>query len=140
MAEFKIVSWNPGEVVTAEGLNALVSRDDNLRETKVSGSHSGIKTGIKLISGISTIGGVKASSRSIAVKFGQTFSSGCRPAVTASITSTSQAQLFTTITGPGSVALPTRDGFDIKVTMSSAYPAAKRKLNTCYVSWIAMGY
>src|SRR5690606_17186954 len=119
-------------------LNALVSRDDNLMETKVSGSHGSRKTGVKLLSGIATIKGIKASSNNLAVRFSQTFTSGCRPHIATSITSSSQGQLFTTVTGPGKIVLPTRDGFDIKVTMSSAYPAAKRKLNNCYVSWIAM--
>lgn len=144
MAEYKVVSWSPGEVVTAESLNALAGRDDWLREFKAQGKHTsrGVSrnTGILLVSGIVGVGKTNSSSRSVAVKFGNFFSTGVQPAVTTSITSSSQGQLFVTVTGPGKTVLPTRDGFDVKVTMSSAYPAAKRKLNACYVSYIAMGY
>lgn len=140
MAEYKVVSWSPGEVVTAESLNALSGRDDWLKEYKVQGKHQSRNTGILLVSGIVPVNKTTASSRTVPVKFGKFFSTGCVPAVTTAITSSSQAQLFTNITGPGTLVQPTRDGFDVQVVMSSAYPTAKRKLNKCFVSFIAMGY
>lgn len=144
MAEYKVVSWSPGEVVTAESLNALAGRDDWLKENAVTGKHTygtTRTTGVKLVNGLTTIAANTGNDRrTVRVNFGNFFSSGCRPVVTTSVTSTTQAQLFVNITGPGSIVAPTREGFDIQVIVSGAYAAKNRKLKKCYVSWIAMGY
>lgn len=143
MATWNVVSWSPGEVMTSQKMNQMAERDEYLKETKVTGHYWGDplrSKGVVILAGIATVPGAKGDRNRVPVRFPKTFSGSCRPIITTGMISPSQAQVFINISGLGSTAFPTSNGFDIHAVMSSAYPAAKRKLAKLYVPWQAVGY
>lgn len=143
MAEFKVVSWSPLDQITDEKLDAMVSNDNYLRDNMMTGQYAahGVTrtTGIRMLSGLVLITASKTNTQTKNVSFGNYFSTACRPVVTTGILSTSQRMIFATIDGLGSLAAPTRDGFQVHVYVDSTSKSKKISRNF-YVSWHAMGF
>lgn len=143
MAEWKIVSWSPIDIITDEKLDAMVSNDNWLKDNMPSAQYNayGLKrtTGVKFLSGIARIAASKSNVNSVSVDFGGIFTASCRPIVTTGINSTSQRMVYVTFDGPGSEAHASSRGFQLTAYVDSVSKVKKITRNI-YVNWIAIGY
>lgn len=141
--EYVVISWSDQEDITGEKLDAMVSNTNYLRDNMLRGNYgaNGITrdVGLKIASGLVLITASKTPIQSRTVSFSNYFSDSCKPIVTTGVVSSSQRRIFVSVNGPGSLPMPTRDGFQVVVEVDST---SKKKSITrnFYVSWIAMGW
>lgn len=140
---FKVVSWSPNDPITDDKLGAMIDNDTYLRDNMVRARYNAngvIKTtGVKIASGLALISSGKSAQFTRNVTFGSYFQTGCRPIITTGTVAGSQRQIWVTVDGPGSLLLPTRDGFQVHVFVNSASKTKKIARNF-YVAWHALGY
>lgn len=141
---FRAVNFQPNQLLTEDLLDQLASNQNYLFEMRASATWTGGSLrraeGVRLISGRSLIAATKRNYQGVTVGFGNYFSAGCTPNITATPVSTSQRRYFITINGIGTL-YPDNRGFQIYAFLDAQTPKKQNKIaKSFYVSWIAMGY
>jgi hypothetical protein len=145
VSDYQSVSWSDDEDITSDKLNRMARNEDYLEGHYIDQSYSayGITKvdGLKIAAGVVTMGpnaGIKFSKE---VHFGNFFTVGCQPAVTATLATISQTRAFCTIKGIAAADLnPNHVGFVITLENAPAV-ALKNNFGTFqHVHWIAVGF
>lgn len=114
------VEWDDGDFVTAEKLQSMVNNDNYLYRRVVKWGFRGLPnvpiqdtTNLKILSGITVMGGEDTQTINTTVSFGDFFSASCSPVVTASLATADRIRVDVTLMGLDGSNVISRDGMRI---------------------------
>lgn len=142
--EFVAVNWSPGQMIDEDSLDQINSNAVYLRNQAVDGKYMHLNNGvtdinIKLLCGRKEITPRRSDTAAVRIGFAKMFAPDSSPVITTSITSPSQAKIFSVINGIGRLQ-PNHQGFECKVQVSADTKANDKIAKSIFINWIAMGY
>jgi hypothetical protein len=140
---YKVISWNPYELITEDKMNQDAYNVHWLYENTprvIYTSPSVNRTqGIKIACGRVEFTKKNDDEDERNISFGGFFSNGCHPVVTVSVTSPGQRKIFAVTSGLNQLH-PNENGFKIKIEVAAQANKVDKIKKAFWVHWIAMGY
>lgn len=145
MVEFRPVAWQPNDDLSMDKLNQMNQNDQYLFDNTANMVYRDVSlirttTGLKLISGIATIGVGSGQSRSVNVDYSGEFDTGISPIITTGliVTNSNEHESTLTIRGRGTT-LPNDSGFQFRFEMRRSSKADQKVKGTLYCHYMALG-
>lgn len=140
---FRIVSWQPNEILTHSKLNQFSDNQqwlyDNMPRARYMFTGGARRNeGVKILGGYCLIPATSEAESNQTVNFGEFFTPGCKPIITTGTLSI-QRRMHITYDGIGTF-MPDHRGFIIHVRTDAAYEKNNVISRNMYVGWQALGY
>lgn len=142
MTTYKPITWNQGEYVTRDKLQAMVNNDDYLLENMPRVRYTwGINNDLKnkILAGRITVPSAKQEYFNVKLDLPNYFTPGCSPIVVATPVSNQEDEVHITVHGSW-VDKPSATDIVLRGRLSSSSGKKKYIERTIYVDWIAVGY
>jgi hypothetical protein len=114
------IEWDDGDYITIEKLQSMVNNDNYLYRRVVKWGFRGLETvpiedttNLKILSGITSMGGEDKQTITADVSFGDFFSASCEPVVTASLATSDRIRVDVTLMGLDGTNRISRNGMRI---------------------------